>query len=67
MISNKVSDQTTPHMSSVQRLIDTLGGELQKAVEREEMFALYNHDVVAPLILRGTDIAKAVDQQALLE
>ena len=49
----------------MQKLVDTLAGELQKAVEHEENFPLNDHDVVAPLIIQGTDIAAAADRWAL--
>ena len=66
-LNTRIADKTTPQASCVQKLVIALGGELQKAVEREENFPLYEHDVVAPLIVRGTDISSAAERNALLE
>ena len=44
-----------------------MGGEVQLAVEREDHVPLYDHDVVAPLIMNENDIPSAAVRKALLE
>lgn len=65
-VSARVADETNSRVSAMQRLVDTQGGKLQKTVVREENFPPYDHDVVATIIVQGTDIATAAERKALL-
>ena len=53
--------------SVLQKLVHKMGSEVQMAVEREDHVLLYDHDVVAPLIMKETDIQSAAVRKALLE
>ena len=44
-----------------------MGGEVLLAVEREDHVLLYDHDVVAPLIMNENDIPSAAVRKTLLE
>ena len=67
MLSTKVDDETSSHEPYMQKLAGQLGGELQMPVERVENVPLYDHDFVAPLIIKGTDIPTAAIRNLLLE
>ena len=53
--------------SILQKLVEKMGGEVHMAEEREDHVPLYDHHVVAPLIMKETDIPSAAVRNALLE
>ena len=40
----------------LEKLVSQFGGEVQRSFERVGNFPIYIHDLVVPLVLRGTDI-----------
>ena len=63
----KVERNFPAEESVLEKLVNKLGCEVQMAVEREYDVPLYDHDVVAPLIMKETDIQSAAVRKALLE
>ena len=63
----RVESESPTEECILQKLIDKMGGEVQLAVEREDHVPLYDHDVVAPLIMNETDKPSAAVRKTLLE
>ena len=66
-LAARVEGKSPTDESILQKLVEKVGGEVQMAVKREDHVPLYDHDVVAPLIMKETDIASAAARNALLE
>ena len=54
------------HVSVIVELSRQLGGPVRRAVPRMPTTVLYSHDVVAPIVMRGQDIATTSDRKKLL-
>ena len=54
------------HVSVIVELSRQLGGPVRRAVPRMPTTVLYSHDVVAPIVMRGQDIATTADRKKLL-
>ena len=66
-LSTKLEAPSSTHVSVLQELNNTLGGPAQYALPHlEGPVALYDFDIVAPIIARGTDIDSAAHRNALL-
>ena len=63
----RVEGKSPTDVSILQKLVEKMGGEVQMAVEREDHVPLYDHDVVAPLIMKETGIPSAPVRNAILE
>ncbi len=66
-LATRVDGKSPTDESILQKLVEKMGGEVQMALEREDHVPLYDHDVVAPLIMKETDIPSAAVRNALLE
>ena len=64
-LSDRIDVQSSSGESILEKLVTQFGGEVQRSIERAEHFPLYIHDVVAPLVMRGTDISTAAVRDAL--
>ena len=66
-LTARVEGKTPSDVSILQKLVEIMGGEVQIAVRREDHIPLYAHDVVAPVIMKETDIPSAAVRNALLQ
>ena len=58
-LATRVEGKSPTDESILQKLVEKMGGEVQMAVEREDYVPLYDDNVVAPLIMKETDIPPA--------
>ena len=54
------------HTSVMQDVVRDLGGPVQRPVPHLQNVLLYQHDLVAPILVAGTDIATIAQRKALL-
>jgi hypothetical protein len=66
-LAQRVNDATFHHVSVLKHVVDRVGGPVRRPVQYPDRVAIFESDLVEPLILRGvTDIVTVTERQELL-
>ena len=67
-LAQRINDTTFNHESFLKKVVDKFGGPIRRPVQYPDRVALFESDLVEPLILRGsTDIITVAERQELLD
>ena len=66
-LAQRINDTTFNHESVLKKVVDKFGGPIRRPVQYPDRVALFESDLVEPLVLRGsTDIITVAERQELL-
>jgi hypothetical protein len=66
-LAQRINDTSFNHISVLKKVADKVGGPMQRPILYPDRVALFESDLVEPLVLRGaTDVSTVAERQELL-
>lgn len=67
VLAQRINDTSFNHISVLKKVADKVGGPMQRPIQYPDRVALFESDLVEPLVLRGaTDVSTVAERQELL-
>ena len=67
LLAQRINDTSFNHISVLKKVANKVGGPMQRPIQYPDRVALFESDLVEPLVLRGaTDVITVAERQELL-